>query len=139
MSSGAVNICRKNAENGIVTRSVCIGSVSGEKDDDKIIVAESLAKQFGWVTISEWAEGLEHKWIECQPKPVSVSFVGEGIPNNAVSLAKSAGVDAFELLYEEEYDKNSGKTRAWFSTEEPKGWVWENTLPWGDYFDETSD
>ena len=140
LTSGAVNVCRKNAENGIVTRSVCIGSVSMENEIDKETVAVALAKQFGWIPLlSEWAQGAEHKWIECQPQFVSVSFVGKEVPENAVAVAKSAGVEVLELLHVEEYDDNSGKTRAWFTTEEPKNWTWENPLPWGNYFDETSD
>jgi len=137
IKTGTVNVCKRNAINGIVTREVCIGSVSSdESSEERCKSAEEIAKNFGWIAVDEWVSGETHQWVECQAKPVSVSFVSESAPDNAVSLAKSAGVDAEKLLYEEPYDAESGKIRVWFEVAEPKGWTWEENLPWGNWFDE---
>jgi hypothetical protein len=138
-STGAINVCKRNAVNGIVTRSVCIGYVETSTPEDEIHAsAEEVAGDFGWVIDDQygWSKSEDYEWVDCFAKPVSVSFVGNSVPADAVFLARSAGVETDEIFYADSYDEESGKTRVWFSVGEPKGWVWETNLPWGDWFDE---
>ena len=120
-NTGNAAVIRTNAD-GFVTHEVVIAqSVDAEA------VAER-ARELGWTVGSDWWPSGDHEIALLTPTPVWVSFVGH-VPENAVELARNAGVMATQKIVEEDLPE-VGKIRVRFEVELPNKWEWNDSPEW---------
>ena len=108
-------------DDGFVTYDLPPTNTTGE--------AEGHAAAHGFQIAGIW-QGIssEIQCVEVEPQLTPVSFVGEHLPENAVELAKNAGVMAVSVQRVDE--PKDGKVRAWFAVEQPVKFEWHSSAEW---------
>ena len=111
-------------DNGCITHSVSLGELTQDPFQNKNESAEALAQRFGWLPVSEWFTTEETAFIDLAPKPITVTFVGNVIPDEeAVRLARNAGLEVLDVT-NQNYIESEGKNYISFNVETPRGWSW---------------
>ena len=115
-------VIRTNAD-GFVTHEVVLGPCA---DTEQALEYATLC---GWLSSGEWISSGDFTCIDLEPIPQWVAFVGSTVPDNAVELARGAGVMAVDVL-KTENASSEGKVRVLFSVEVPKNWEWAESPDW---------
>jgi len=130
LHNGAISVSNL-AEDGTVTHTVRIGTFTGT-EADPFILATQFAHDYNWLVTGSWYSDKGYDWVDVEPKPVTITFVGGWIDNEyAVRLARDVGYEVQSVIQQKPNDE-TGKNIITFAVDTPNGWDWGAEIS---YFD----
>ena len=132
MAEGKASLIKTNDDGYVTHENVVVLATPFDTLAD-FRIATTAVEDLGFNTADpehdlEKSDDGEMAWLSVTPKPMPVSFVSSSLPDNALQLARDAGVPALALVGADE--PADGKVRGWFSVSVPRNFEWEQTPEW---------